>query len=65
MWKSVLDIFTCLNCRENHGKIYSINEDVFPEPPLHPNCRCIIQKLKVINSGTATKKGVNGADKEK
>ena len=62
MWKAILDLKTCLNCRKNNGKIYDMNEKVDPEPPLHPNCRCIIERLKAIYAGTATKHGIKGAD---
>ena len=62
MWKAILDFTTCLNCRKEHGKIYEINEIVYPSPPLHQNCRCIIERLKVLLAGTATNKGVDGAD---
>ena len=62
MWRAILDFKTCLNCRKNHGKIYEINEVVCPEPPLHPNCRCVIERLKVLLAGTATNHGINGAD---
>lgn len=37
-WVAQLDFKTCLMCKENHGKIYDINEFVYPEPPIHPNC---------------------------
>ena len=47
MWKAILDFKICLNCRKNHGKIYEINEFVYPEPPLHPNCRCEIESLRI------------------
>ena len=62
MWKAILDLKTCLNCRKNNGKIYDINEKVEPQPPLHSHCRCIIERLKSIYAGTATKDGVKGAD---
>ncbi len=62
IWKAVVDFKTCLNCRKNDGKIYAINEIVSPAPPLHPGCRCVIEKLKTLLAGTATKNGVNGAD---
>ena len=62
MWKTILDLKTCLNCRRNNGKIYNMNEKVDPEPPLHPNCRCAIERLKAIYAGTATYDGVKGAD---
>ena len=45
MWKSIIDVNRCLNCREKHGKIYNIGEIVYPKPPLHPNCRCVIERL--------------------
>lgn len=45
MWKTALDLKTCLSCRMNHGKIYDINEFIFPEPPLHLRCRCIIERI--------------------
>lgn len=32
------------------------------QPPLHPYCRCIIERSKAIYAGTATKDGVKGAD---
>ena len=62
MWKAMLDFKTCLNCRKNNGKIYEIDEIVYPAPPLHPNCRCVIERLKVLLAGTATNDGINGAD---
>ncbi len=61
-WVAQLDFKTCLICKENHGKIYDINEFVYPEPPIHPNCRCVIERLKVLLAGTATNVGINGAD---
>lgn len=62
MWKSTLDLKTCLTCRNNNGKIYSISEVASPSPPLHQNCRCVIERLKVLLAGTATNKGMQGAD---
>lgn len=61
-WLSKLDLKTCLNCKSRHGKIYSAEEKINPEPPLHPRCRCVIEWLKAIKAGTATNKGNNGAD---
>ena len=62
MWKAKIDLRTCLNCRKLHGKIYSIKEKVYPTRPLHPNCRCIVERLKAVLAGTATYNGTNGAD---
>lgn len=51
-----------LDCRDKHGTIYLQDEWIFPEPPLHPNCRCVIDYLKALFAGTATKNGIAGAD---
>ncbi|MBO4898436.1 MAG: phage head morphogenesis protein [Clostridia bacterium] len=61
-WTAKLDFKTCFTCRGNHGKIYKINENVHPKPPIHPHCRCVIEKLKAIFAGAATNQGLNGAD---
>lgn len=49
-------------CEQNQGRIWSIEEQPKPMPPLHPKCRCIIERMKTIKAGTATTKGVDGAD---
>ncbi len=61
-WKATIDLKTCLRCRENHGKIYSISDYVFPEIPVHKKCRCSIQLLLACFAGSATNIGENGAD---
>ncbi len=61
-WIASLDLKTCLKCKSYHGKIWNINENPDKEPPLHPNCRCLITPMKAIKSGTATNIGLNGAD---
>ena len=61
-WHSVSDSRRCLDCRKQHGKIYS--PDTFDpiEPPLHLRCRCRIEWLEARRAGTATKDGLRGAD---
>lgn len=61
-WKATLDPKLCLECASHHGKIYAIDELPDIEPPLHPNCRCIIDRMDAIMAGGATKDGENGAD---
>ena len=39
-----------------------MDEIVYPTPPLHPNCRCILETLKAIVAGGATNEGTYGAD---
>ena len=61
-WIAVLDLKTCKICRRNHGKIYQINENVKPSPPIHLHCRCEIERLRAIFIGDATNNGSSGAD---
>ena len=63
MWKAYIDPKTCLTCRYNNGKIFGIDEVILPgRPPVHFRCRCHMQWLEVKLAGTATNKGVDGAD---
>ena len=62
MWKTTLDFRTCLGCKDMHGKIYPIKENTKGYLPLHIRCRCIIEPMKVIRAGKATKDGTGGAD---
>ena len=61
-WITQMDFKSCLPCRKNHGKIYEAGKPMSPAPPAHPNCRCQILPLSAILAGTATKKGLSGAD---
>lgn len=61
-WKATLAPKLCLECASHHGKIYAIDELPDIEPPLHPNCRCTIDRMDAIVVGGATKDGENGAD---
>lgn len=61
-WISTVDWRRCLNCKNNHGKIWLIEDIPHPQPPIHPKCRCLIETMKAITTGTATLNGTNGAD---
>ena len=61
-WKATWDIKTCEQCKGEHGKIYSMNDQPNPEPPLHPNCRCVVEAMNAVAVGRATKDGNKGAD---
>lgn len=61
-WISVEDWRRCIDCAINHGKIWPIEYKPMPEPPIHRHCRCLIELMKTIMVGTATIKGVDGAD---
>ena len=61
-WVANIDLKTCLLCRSLNGKIYSMDDSDFQEPPIHPNCKCEILPMKAVIAGNATKDGENGAD---
>lgn len=61
-WIAILDLKTCSECRNLHGKIYCLEERPESEPPLHERCRCEIKNMAAAFIGTATKDGINGAD---
>lgn len=56
------DPHRCKECEDNHGKIYLIHEPPDPNPPIHQNCRCVIELMQAIKAGTATIHGLDGAD---
>ena len=45
-----------------HGKIWDINDSPEYEPQVHPFCRCEIKIMTTVKAGTATIKGIDGAD---
>lgn len=61
-WYAILDIRTCGICRKNYGKIYEMDEPVYPPLPIHPNDRCCILPLPALQAGEATDNGTDGAD---
>ena len=61
-WTAILDLKTCPICRTMHGKIWRIEEQPEIEPEVHDWCRCEIKIMKTLKAGTATTKGLEGAD---
>ena len=61
-WKAELGPKTCEDCKGMHGKIWAREETPNPVPPLHPNCRCVIEAMRAVAVGVATKDGQGGAD---
>ena len=45
-----------------HGKVWGIEEKPETELKVHPFCRCEIRVMVTVKSGTATTKGLDGAD---
>jgi ribonuclease len=61
-WISQIDWRRCVECKNLHGKIWRLDEEPDSEPPIHPNCRCVIEPMESIKAGTATMNGTDGAD---
>ena len=61
MWKTTIDSRTCIPCKSKHGSVYHI-DDFVSDIPLHPNCRCVIERLQALFAGTATELSDDGAD---
>ena len=61
-WISQSDWRRCVECKNLHGKIWRLDEKPDSEPPIHPNCRCVIEPMESIKAGTATMNGTDGAD---
>lgn len=61
-WISIKDLRRCLECRDQHGLIYEIDESPETQPPLHPNCRCEIVIMESVIAGKGSKEGDKGAD---
>ena len=61
-WVTTFTPNTCMDCAQQHGKIFDRNDPPEEEPPLHPNCHCYLRILLAILAGTATFDGLQGAD---
>lgn len=61
-WIAMLDLKTCIECKNSHGKIYPIEKILDIEPPLHERCRCKIEEMQATFIGMATMDGANGTD---
>lgn len=61
-WLSQQDMKRCPTCKDQHGKIWRVDETPEPMPPIHPNDRCSIVPMETIKAGTATVNGTFGAD---
>ena len=61
-WKVTWDLKTCKECKDMHGKIYAMFDAPNPAPPLHPNCRCVVEPMESVAVGVGTKDGTAGAD---
>lgn len=64
-WKnrmSTLSFSTCYPCAHKHGTIISMDTDEASFIPEHENCRCQFVRMRTKEVGTATEKGIEGAD---
>lgn len=47
VWSAVLDRKTCGFCFDKDGQVRALRENFGAWPPVHPNCRCIIEIVRV------------------
>ena len=60
-WIAYITATTCAKCMGLNGKIFDKYESI-KIPPIYPNCRYKVDRLKAVVAGTVTVKGKNGAD---
>ena len=65
-WKNreslLIPFRTCFPCMLKHGTIIPIDADESMHIPEHQNCLCKFVPMRTKEIGTATEKGVEGAD---
>jgi hypothetical protein len=47
VWSAVLDRRTCAFCFGKDGQVRALHESFGETPPVHPNCRCIVELVRV------------------
>lgn len=60
-WVTNFGSGTCRYCKGENGKIFDAKSPP-KNIPVHPNCRCVLEKVLSIVAGTATIDGGKGAD---
>ena len=61
-WESVLALNTCPDCYTCHGTIFPPSANTADCKAYHHFCRCSMPSMRTKTAGTATEKGVLGAD---
>jgi hypothetical protein len=47
VWSAVLDRRTCSFCFGKDGQVRAMHESFGAVPPVHPNCRCIVEVVRI------------------
>jgi hypothetical protein len=47
VWSAVLDRKTCALCFGKDGQVRELHESFGAWPPVHPNCRCVIEVVRI------------------
>ena len=50
VWHSEDDEHICDDCASYDGEVFEVKEDI-PEIPMHPNCRCWVEEIKLDDNG--------------
>jgi hypothetical protein len=47
VWNAVLDRRTCAFCFRKDGQVRTVAESFGETPPVHPNCRCVVDVVRI------------------
>jgi hypothetical protein len=62
-WEAKFTLFTCIYCAQQHGKIFDISIlENKTEVNAHKRCQCEYVPMRTKIMGTATDRGMEGAD---
>ena len=62
IWRTTITMATCIYCASMNGKILADDDPLVDVIPVHPNCKCIIERLLGILAGTVTNDEEDGVD---
>ena len=61
-WRITRSSKPCIPCLSLDGRMFEWADTTQQRPPLHLNCKCYDEAVLTILAGTATNKGIDGAD---
>ena len=61
-WRITRSSKACIPCLSLDGRMFEWIDTTQQKPPLHLNCKCSAEGVLTILAGTATNKGIDGAD---
>ena len=62
IWHATITVATCTYCASMNGKILADDDPLLDTIPVHPNCKCIIERLLGVLAGTVTNEEERGVE---